>query len=180
MAIWSHESWSVLWQLISWELISWEERSLVFKHWPTTLVLLLEFLRLLNLDTTLLKSISLQCTIASFSGHMQHLSSRTYLICTLCMLSHQNTEEMGFLTFIKQILWYAAPVWAINEPYMPKNKIRRKNGLSLDVVMRSHPLRRMPFSQHQASSAALDWPGDGDCYLMHRIRSSGWPYPKGP
>ena len=56
--------------------------SLVFKHWPTTtLVFLLKFLRLLNLDTTLLKSISLHCTIASFSGHTQHLSLRTYLIC---------------------------------------------------------------------------------------------------
>ena len=37
--------------------------------------------------------------------------------------------------------------------------------------MQSHPLRRTRFGQYQASSAALGWPGDGDCYLMHRMQS---------
>ena len=35
-------------------------------------------------------------------------------------------------------------------------------------------MRRMCFSQYQASSAALGGPEDGDCYLMHKL-----PYPKG-
>ena len=45
--------------------------------------------------------------------------------------------------------------------------------------MQSHPLRRTRFSQYQASSAALGWPGDGDCYnIMRRMQSGGWPYSK--
>ena len=60
--------------------------------------------------------------------------------------------------------------WTINEPHLPY-----KTGLD---VMQSHPLRRMRFGQYQASSAALGWPGDGDCYLMHRMQSGGWPYSK--
>ena len=44
--------------------------------------------------------------------------------------------------------------------------------------MQSHPLRRMHFFQYQASSAALRWLGYGDCYLMHRMQSGGWPYIK--
>ena len=35
------------------------------------------------------------------------------------------------------------------------------------------------FDQYQASSAALEWPGDGDCYLIHKMQSlsfcwGGW------
>ena len=60
--------------------------------------------------------------------------------------------------------------WTINEPHLPY-----KTGLD---VMQSHPLRRTRFGQYQASSAALGWPGDGDCYLMHRMQSGGWPYSK--
>jgi len=25
----------------------------------------------------------------------------------------------------------------------------------------------------------LGWPGDGDCYLLHRMQSDGGPYPEG-
>ena len=60
-------------------------------------------------------------------------------------------------------------VWTINEPHLPY-----KTGLD---VMQSHPLRRTRFGQYQASSAALGWPGDGDCYnIMRRMQSGGWPY----
>ena len=52
-----------------------------------------------------------------------------------------------------------------------------KTGLHVDVTQ-SHPLRRTRFSQYQASSAVLGWPGDGDCYLMRRMQSGGWPYSK--
>ena len=34
----------------------------------------------------------------------------------------------------------------------------------------------MPFGQYQASPAVLRWPGDGNCYLMHKMQSGGWPY----
>ena len=37
--------------------------------------------------------------------------------------------------------------------------------------MQSHPLRRMHFGQYQTSSAALEWPGDGDCHIMHTCKA---------
>ena len=40
-------------------------------------------------------------------------------------------------------------------------------------AMQSYPQRRM---QCQASLAVLGWPGDGDCYLMHKMHSGGWLY----
>ena len=43
--------------------------------------------------------------------------------------------------------------WTINEPHLPY-----KTGPD---IMQSHPLRRMQ---------------DGDCYIMHRMQSGGWPY----
>ena len=46
--------------------------------------------------------------------------------------------------------------------------------------MQSHPLRRTHFSQYQASSAAVGWPGDWDCYIMHRMQSGDWPYSETP
>ena len=55
--------------------------------------------------------------------------------------------------------------WTSNEPHLPY-----KTGL--DVI----PLRRMRFGQCQASLAALGWPGDGDCHIMHRMQSGGWTY----
>ena len=61
-------------------------------------------------------------------------------------------------------------LWTINEPHFPY-----KTGLD---VMQSHPPRRTRFGQYQASSAALRWPGDGDCYIMHRMQSGDWPYSK--
>ena len=45
-----------------------------------------------------------------------------------------------------------------------------KTGLD---VMHCHPLCRTHFNQYQAWSVALGWPGDGDCYLMHRMQSDG-------
>ena len=42
--------------------------------------------------------------------------------------------------------------------------------------MQSNPLRRTRFGQYQASSSAVGWPRDGDCYLMHKMQSGGWPY----
>ena len=61
--------------------------------------------------------------------------------------------------------------WTINEPHLPY-----KTGLD---VMQSHPLCRTRFSQYQASSAVLGWPGDGDCYnIMRRMQSGSWPYSK--
>ena len=56
-------------------------------------------------------------------------------------------------------------VWTINEPHLPY-----KTGLD---VMQSYPLCRTRFGQYQASSAALGWPGDGDCYIMHRMQLGG-------
>ena len=50
----------------------------------------------------------------------------------------------------------------------------KKAGLD---VMQSHQLYKMHFSQ--ASSALLGWPGDRNCYLMHRMQPSGLPYLKG-
>ena len=46
-------------------------------------------------------------------------------------------------------------------------------------VMQNHPLHRMHFDQYQAPSAALEWLGDGECYLMHKMQSlsfcwGGW------
>ena len=38
----------------------------------------------------------------------------------------------------------------------------------LDAIQ-SHPLYRMCFSQNQASSAALEWLGDGNCSLIHEM-----------
>ena len=64
-------------------------------------------------------------------------------------------------------------VWTIKEPHLSY-----KTGLD---VTQSHPLHRTRFSQYQASSAALGWPGDGDCHIMHRMQSmqsGGWPYSK--
>ena len=50
----------------------------------------------------------------------------------------------------------------------------KKAGLD---VMQSHPQHRTCFAQYQASSAALGWPRDGNCYLMHKMQSCGWTYP---
>ena len=60
--------------------------------------------------------------------------------------------------------------WTINEPHLPKK-------IGLDI-MQSHPLRKICFNQYLTSSAALGWPGDGDCYLTHRMQSGGWHYSK--
>ena len=46
-------------------------------------------------------------------------------------------------------------------------------------VLQSHPLCSTHFGQYHASSSVLGWPGNGDCYLMHRMQSDGWPYSKG-
>ena len=43
----------------------------------------------------------------------------------------------------------------------------------------SKSLTAQVFGQNQASSAVLGQPGDGDSYLMHRIQSGDWLYPKG-
>ena len=37
----------------------------------------------------------------------------------------------------------------------------------------SYPLSRTHFSQHQVSSAALGWPGDGHCYLVQKLYTNG-------
>ena len=68
---------------------------------------------------------------------------------------------------------YYTCVCTINKPHFPKKNRPRFH--------ESYPLRRMHFGQYYiyASSAALGWPGDGDCYLMHKMQSGGWPYPKG-
>ena len=42
--------------------------------------------------------------------------------------------------------------------------------------MQSHLLHRTRFGQYQTLSAVLGLPGDGDCYLMHKMQSGGWPY----
>ena len=60
--------------------------------------------------------------------------------------------------------------WTIKELHLPYKT-------DLDVTQ-SHLLRRTRFSQYQASSAALGWPRDGNCYIMHRMQSGGWPYSK--
>jgi len=61
------------------------------------------------------------------------------------------------------------------EKQAPKHLPKRKG---LDV-MQSHPLRRTRFGQYQASSAVLGWPGDEDCYRMHKCSQLAGPYPKG-
>ena len=55
---------------------------------------------------------------------------------------------------------------------MHANQILLKNNLGLQ----SHLLRGTYFSQYHASSAPLRWPGDGDCYLMHKRQSGDWHY----
>ena len=42
--------------------------------------------------------------------------------------------------------------------------------------MQSYPLHWMRFSQYQASSAAMEWLGDRDYYLMHNMQLCGYPY----
>ena len=34
-----------------------------------------------------------------------------------------------------------------------------------------YPLYRTCFDQYQVSSTVLGWPGDGDCYLVHKMQS---------
>ena len=46
----------------------------------------------------------------------------------------------------------------------------KKPGLD---VMQSHPWCRTRFAQYHATSAMLGWPGDGNCYLLHKLQSSG-------
>ena len=66
--------------------------------------------------------------------------------------------------------------WLLPMDEQSKNHISLiKTGLD---VTQSHPLRRTRFGQYQASSAALGWPGDGDCHIMHKMQSGGWPYSK--
>ena len=48
-------------------------------------------------------------------------------------------------------------VWTINEPHLPKT-------VNVHVI-----LCGTCFRQYQASSAALGWPGDGDCYLCNTM-----------
>ena len=54
--------------------------------------------------------------------------------------------------------------------------INNKQTTSPLDVMQSHPLCRTRFGQYQASSAVLGWPGDGDCYIMHRMCSGCSPF----
>ena len=51
-------------------------------------------------------------------------------------------------------------MWASIEHHIKK--------IGLDV-MQSHTLCRTRVGLDQASSAALEWPTDGDCYLMHKL-----------
>ena len=52
------------------------------------------------------------------------------------------------------------------------HKQRTTSSWSLSV-MPSHPLCRTCFDH---SSAVLEWLGNGDCYLMHKMQSGGWLY----
>ena len=63
----------------------------------------------------------------------------------MSITTHQTHVEMPWMP-------WCVYTWTINEPHLPY-----KTGLD---VMQSHPLRRTCFSQYQASSAALGWPGD--------------------
>ena len=85
---------------------------------------------------------------------------------------NETANNLSKYTNIKKhvALVHTVYVWTINEPHLPY-----KTGLD---VIQSHPLRRTRFGQYQATSAALGWPGDGDCHIMHRMQSGGWPYSK--
>ena len=55
--------------------------------------------------------------------------------------------------------------WDMKLPCSVQEILWRRFGKSLDV-MQGPPLRRTCLGQYQASSAALGWSGDGDCYLV--------------
>ena len=47
------------------------------------------------------------------------------------------------------------------------------------LMLPSHPLCRKCFGQYQASSAVLEWAGDGDCYFVQGAQSGGRLYSHG-
>ena len=59
---------------------------------------------------------------------------------------------------------------------MTSNQEVARDCISLKTLCEvTHCMRRTRLSQYQVSSAALGWLGDGDCYLMHKMQSGGWP-----
>ena len=108
-----------------------------------------------------------------------YVRSNVMLLCLA--LAHNCTpacypvEVNSLNTCTKHTPWKplnasTAYVWTIKEPHLPY-----KTGLD---VTQSHPLHKTRFGQYQASSAALGWPGNGDCHIIHRMQSVGWPYSK--
>ena len=59
--------------------------------------------------------------------------------------------------------------WHMNQrTTSPWKKKKKKKALD---AMQSYPLYRTCFGQYQVSSTVLGWPGDGDCYLVHKMQS---------
>ena len=82
---------------------------------------------------------------------------------------------VGDCTFTFCVCWVCTwtcmcvGTWTISEPL-------KAIGL---YVTQSHSLCCTCFGQCQALSAALEWQGDGDGYLMHRMQSAGLVYTTG-
>ena len=90
----------------------------------------------------------------------------------------QHLSSLNMYLWVAQIKTFSSMInthahthaRTINDPHLPY-----KTGLD---ITQSYPLHRTRFGQYQASSAVLGWPGDRNCYIMHRMQSGGWSYSK--
>ena len=106
--------------------------------------------------------LSMQCSCAGEPGLINlKLNNRTEWLKGHVEFEIPYWWDRYLVTWVKYWIY----IYTINEPYFPWWK---KAG---------HPQRRTCLGQHQTSSVALGRPGDGDCYLMHKTQSGGWPYP---
>ena len=85
---------------------------------------------------------------------------------TLCKDVLANTRPHQLRIFHERIYHWCDKQWSTSPDPWKKGRPR--------CYTKSPTVQDM-FSQYQASSATLGWPGDGDCYLMYKMQSCGWP-----
>ena len=93
---------------------------------------------------------------ASYGNWVQNMSYPNFSACSGC---HQQLFAQCSNALFISHNYYLRAVSIPTSPWKKKDRPRRsaKSGC-----------------QYQASSAVLGWLGDGDCYLMHKVESSGW------
>ena len=107
------------------------------------------------------------------------LPAEVNCLVIVCSLDIYNNCCSSKTSFVKAAVWLGSTETALK----PSGNISL---IALFIWMnkqwatspwkKGKPLHKTHFVQYQASSPALGWLGDGDCYLMHKVQSDSWLY----